>query len=217
MTHDTPRIGLLGGTFDPIHHGHLRSAVELRERFHLDRLDLVPNHRPVHRDRPGATTAQRLDMLRLAIADVSVLGVDTREVERDAPSFTVETLRAVRHARPDACPVFFLGVDAFAEFDSWHCWQEILGLAQLVVVDRPGAQWSRFARELLAAHAPPRDHPGERLRPGIVQRVDVTQLDISATTIREHVNTGRDVRYLLPEPVRQYIVDHGLYRTRPGR
>lgn len=219
MSAPATRIGLLGGTFDPVHFAHLRVAVELRERLGLDRVDFLPNHRPVHRGRPGAAATQRLAMLELALEGVSGLGIDLRELRRETRSFTVDTLRGWCEAHGPQVPVFFLGTDAFANFDSWQDWETILELAHLVVMDRPGAERSAFATRLLAERSGSADRPvgdarGLDIRAGRIDLVDVTQLDISATAIREHVAAGRDTRFLLPEAVRAYMYRHGLYLDR---
>ena len=195
-----------------MHFGHLRSALELAEGAALERLRLVPNHRPVHRGPTAASTRDRLAMLELAVADVDRLEVDPREALRDAPSFTVDTLEAVRGEWPRATLVFFMGLDAFSGFPDWHRPGRILELANLVVVDRPGARISPAAAALL-------DERRRRSGPAIVdgaagaiERREVTQLEISATRIREAVRNGRSSRFLLPEEVRGYIREKGLYR-----
>lgn len=212
MSGPARRLGFFGGTFDPVHFGHLRAALELAEGAALERLYLLPNHRPVHRGPTAASTADRLAMLELATRDVGPLGVDAREALRDAPSYTVDTLEALRAEVPDATLVFFMGMDAFEGFPGWHRPERILELANLVVVDRPGASLSGAAAAL---HDAQRERRGERIvdgGAGIIERRAVTQLEISATRIREAVGTGRSSRFLLPEEVREYIHERGLYR-----
>lgn len=207
-----PRIGLFGGTFDPVHFGHLRPAIEIAERFRLDRLYLLPNHRPVHRDQPGASTEERIAMLELALGGIDTLAIDDREARRDKPSWTVDTLGEWRSQCPEACLIFFMGVDAFARFDTWGGWQRILELANLGIIDRPGATLSTFAEQLIDTQ---RAACGARIRDdstGVIERFDVTQLAISATDIRRRVGLAHDIRFLLPHRVAEYIVNHGLYR-----
>ena len=211
----TGRLGLFGGTFDPVHFGHLRSALELAEGTGLERLSLLPNHRPVHRGPTAASTADRLAMLALAVAGVDRLEVDPREALRDGPSYTVDTLEAVRAENPVATLVFFMGMDAFSGFPDWHRPGRILELANLVVVDRPGAEPSPGAAALLAGR---REAAGPRIvdgGAGVIERRAVTQLQISATRIRDAVRTGLSSRFLLPEEVRGYIREKGLYRDDP--
>ena len=134
----TRRIGLLGGTFNPVHNGHLRSAVEVRERLALDELRLVPSARPPHRAAPEVTAEQRLAMVQLALAGSDELQVDARELQRSSPSWTVDTLASLRaELGPQAVVFFILGWDAFCGLPGWHRWQELLELAHLVVLQRP--------------------------------------------------------------------------------
>ena len=205
-------IGLFGGTFDPIHFGHLRPAVELREHFELDTLNLLPNHRPAHRDHPTASTAQRIDMLQLAINDIPQLQVDVREAERDKPSYTVDTLTEYRLQYPDASFVFFLGIDAFSKFDSWHRWEDILSLTNLVVIDRPESTLSDWASALIDRQTSRVGDTVSGAHAGAIERFAVTQLAISATDIRQRIGAGKSVDFLLPGVVKQYIVRHGLYQ-----
>lgn len=204
------RIGLLGGTFDPVHFGHLRPAVEVRSVLALDELRLLPCRVSPLRDAPAAAPEHRLAMLRLALDGHRDLVLDARELEREPPSYTVDTLASLRAEQPEARLYFVLGADAFASFDQWHRWPEILELAHLVVTCRPGA-----SREIPAGLA---DRVGEdagaleAAPAGGVLLQPVTQLDISATAIRELAAAGGDLRYLLPEPARQYIERHRLYR-----
>ena len=206
------RLGLFGGTFDPVHFGHLRAALELAEGTALERLYLVPNHRQVHRDPAAASTEDRLAMLELAVEGVERLEVDPREALRDGPSYTVDTLEAVRAEVPDATLVFFMGLDAFSDFPGWHRPERILELANLVVVDRPGSTLSDVAAALMTGQG---RRAGRRIadgRAGVIERRSVTQLEISATAIRDAVRTGRSCRFLLPDDVRGYIGEKGLYR-----
>ncbi|PIE34939.1 MAG: nicotinic acid mononucleotide adenylyltransferase [Gammaproteobacteria bacterium] len=205
-------LGYFGGTFDPVHYGHLRPAIELAEAYRLDTLSLLPNHRPAHRGPTGATSADRIRMLELAVADVPRLIVDAREAERDAPSYTVDTLHELHEEDPLVTLVFFLGIDAFAHFDTWSRWEEILRLANLVVIERPEAEHSRFSRNLLRRQQARHGKRIERGRRGVIVEQAVTQLEISATDLRHRLAAGLSIRFLLPEAVREYIDEHGLYR-----
>lgn len=211
---DTPqqRIGLFGGTFDPVHFGHLRPAIELAEAYSLDHLRVLPNHRPVHRDKPTATTEQRIAMLQLATESQPKLVVDSREAMRDKPSYTFDTLTEFRAEFPQASLVFFMGLDAFSEFDTWHRWQDILQLANLVVIDRPDAQLSDWSARLLESQ---REKYGSSVvgsAHGVIERRSVTQLAISATDIRQRIARRQSIDFLVPERVKQYIVTHKLYQ-----
>jgi nicotinate-nucleotide adenylyltransferase len=215
MTTGNDPIGILGGTFDPIHNGHLRSALEILERFQLAQVRFIPCHQPAHRERPTATPAQRLAMLEIALAGQPGFVVDDQELRRAGPSYMVDSLESLR-LQLDSTPLcLLLGVDAFNGLPGWHRWRELMDLAHLVVLHRPGSALSTTAalKSLVLGHklADPR---GLRDRPagGLVFQ-PVTQLDISATEIRKLLANQRSPRYLLPESVQTYINDHGLYRS----
>lgn len=205
------RIGILGGTFDPVHFGHLRPAVEVRAALGLDQVRLIPARVSPLRDTPGASPDDRLAMLRAAVDGSDDLVVDDRELDRDGPSYTIDTLQSLAAELGDARLLFIMGADAFAEFERWHRWQEILATAHLVVTTRPEAE--------LTIPPPLRDavtdDPAtlERSRAGCVWLQQVTPLDISATTIRRTAAAGGDLRYLMPEGARRYLEDHHLYRS----
>lgn len=207
-----PRIGLFGGTFDPVHFGHLRPAVEMAEQYDLSTLYLLPNHRPAHRDPAAASTDRRIDMLEMAIRNAPRLAVDAREALRETPSYTFDTLCEVHREQPRATLLFFMGMDAFAAFDTWHNWEGILTLANLVIVNRPGASHSDFSAALLKR---------QQLRcgslitsgmVGVIELCDVTQMAVSATDVRHLIAGNRSVRFLLPEQVLEYIEHNSLYR-----
>lgn len=204
------RIGIFGGTFDPVHFGHLRSALELREMFGLDEVRMIPGYRPPHRNTPGASAEHRLAMLQLAVADSSGLIADDRELRRDALSYTVDTLLGFRDESPDKTLLLFVGIDAFSGFKTWHRWQTILELCDLIVIARPGANLSFEANALLEerqidsfANAP--------LVSGNILVCTLTQLDISSTIVRSLFTQNRDASFLLPASVRRYIEKHQLY------
>lgn len=205
------RIGILGGTFDPVHFGHLRPALDLADALGLDTLRLLPCHQPSHRGRPGASTMQRIAMLRHAIEGVPRLMVDTRESERDKPSYSVDTLQSFRDEFADAQLLFFMGLDAFQNFCNWHQWQRILELAHLVVVPRPAVQLDGDAEHLMMSRKRDSREELQDLAGGILMQ-PVTQMEISATAIRAMVAAGRDIRYMTPDSVCRYIAQHQLYR-----
>lgn len=209
-------IGILGGTFDPVHFGHLRAAVELREALGLDEVRLLPCGRPPHRDPPVASAADRRAMLEAAIAGEPGLAVDTRELERPGPSYMVDTLASLRAELGPRAPLCLLvGSDAFAGLDRWHEWRRIPELAHLVVARRPGADLpgTGAVAELLAARRVP-EVAALRARPaGRILIQPVTLLDISATRIRALLAAGRSVRYLLPEAVLEIVRARRLYGT----
>jgi nicotinate-nucleotide adenylyltransferase len=210
-------LGILGGTFDPIHHGHLRTALDVAEAVGLDEVRLIPLRHAVHRDQPETPAALRLAMVQAAIAGEPRFVADDREIRRDAPSYTLHTLESLRAERGDTEPICVLvGGDAFAEFLSWHRPHEILGLAHLIVMRRPGAEAIADAalrtfveRHRAASAAELRARPGGR-----VLFQPVTQLDISATDIRARLGAGRSARYLVPDAVLELIRREGLYAPR---
>ena len=206
------RIGVLGGTFDPVHFGHLRFAIELRDAIAIEgwdsRVHLVPCHIPPHRDQPLATAQQRLEMLRLAIGERPGFQLDQREIQSGAPSFSVDTLQSLRDEFPDAQLILAVGMDVFEGFCRWHRWRDILELASLVVSTRPGAQ-----PNAVNALMPQRQISLEELRvPGQIATLEMTPIDISSSCIRQLIASGSSLDYLLPESVADYIYRNKLYR-----
>jgi nicotinate-nucleotide adenylyltransferase len=212
-------IGILGGTFDPVHFGHLRLAEELAGTLKLDEVRFVPSGTPPHRAAPGVAAEHRLAMVQLATADNARFNVDGREVRRAGPGYTVDTLAELRAEAGGSRPLALLvGADAFLEFATWHRWHEIFGLAHVVVAHRPGypvERWTermpqplareyaaRLMQQPLAAHLSPA---------GGITVVPFTALDISATALRDMLRAGASPRYLLPDEVFYYIQTHRLY------
>lgn len=205
---------IYGGTFDPIHHGHLRLALEVCDALNVARINLVPCHIPPHRGDTGADSGQRLALIRLAIASEPALRVDDRELRRAGASYTAETLRQLREELgPDEPLVMVVGTDAFASFDRWREWQRIPELAHIVVVRRPGADLpaGSEARKLVGVRRAGNCEALHRRPCGLVLQLDPPLLDISATGIRERIADGRSPRYLTPDPVWQSIRSQGLY------
>ncbi len=213
-TPDVKPIGILGGTFDPVHHGHLRIALEALEELELAQVRFIPCRLPSHRRQPLATPAQRLALLRLAVAGQPGFAVDERELRREGPSYMVDTLASLRAEFGETPLCLLLGGDAFNDLPGWHRWRNILELAHLIVLERPGAApiLAGELSQLLARHRLYR--PGalrEKTTGGILFQ-PVTQLAISATRIRQLLMQGRSPRYLLPEAVLNCIHEQGLYR-----
>ncbi|WP_121348971.1 nicotinate-nucleotide adenylyltransferase, partial [Pseudomonas aeruginosa] len=207
------RIGLFGGTFDPVHIGHMRSAVEMAEQFALDELRLLPNARPPHRETPQVSAAQRLAMVERAVAGVERLTVDPRELQRDKPSYTIDTLESVRAELAADDQLFMLiGWDAFCGLPTWHRWEALLDHCHIVVLQRPDADSEppESLRDLLAARsvADPQALKGPG---GQITFVWQTPLAVSATQIRALLGAGRSVRFLVPDAVLNYIEAHHLY------
>ncbi|MDO6825361.1 nicotinate-nucleotide adenylyltransferase [Marinobacter sp. 1_MG-2023] len=217
---------IYGGTFDPVHHGHLRLALEVSERLGNVPVSLVPCHIPPHRGQTGATAAQRLRLLELAIEGEPRLSIDDRELRREGASYTADTLRQLRGELGADIPlVMVVGTDAFAGFDKWKEWQKISGLAHIIVVRRPGAELDPVGEpaRLLAERGVGNDTGSEagniealsREVSGRILELDPPWLDISATGIRERIGSGRSPRYLMPDRVWVEIQRMGLYGACP--
>lgn len=204
---------LFGGTFDPVHYGHLRAASEVCEKLAADDFRLLPAGIPPHRDHTGADAYHRLAMLELALAPHSDLTVDEREVRRAGPSYMVETLTDIRSEVGQRPVILCLGQDAANQLSGWHRWRELLDLAHLLVMKRPRSR-PRYAGEVAETLRERRVRRPRQLREvpaGRVCYLGVTQLAISSTDIRDQIAAGRDPRFLLPSTVLAYIRKHGLY------
>lgn len=206
-------IGILGGTFDPIHLGHLRMALELYEALDLAKVHIMPCFQPVHRKIPTATPEQRIAMVKCAVNGEEALYADDREIRRKGPTYTIDTLLEMRAEMPDTPLCLLVGIDAFLGFPSWNRWTEILNYAHLIVAHRPQYQLpqngimadlmkERLQHEIAYIH--------ENLAGGILFR-PITALEISATDIRKQIAMGRNPRYLLPDGVYDYIKQQGTY------
>ncbi len=213
-------IGILGGTFDPVHVGHLRAALEIRAALDLAEVRLVPAHLPPHRPQPAASAEHRLALLRLAARGLPGIRVDARELGRSGPSYTVDTLRELRGelgARP-LC--LLVGEDAFRGLPTWHRWQALFDLAHIVVMQRPplpgvADEPSADLPAALAAFVASRMAPGPsalaQAPAGLVWRQPIPPLDISATRIRGLLRAGGSARFLVTDGCLRYIRRHHLY------
>ncbi len=205
-----PLLGILGGTFDPIHLGHLRLAEEVREALDLAAVHFVPSAVPPHRPQPSLGPKQRLALVQAAIADHPGFIADGRELERAGVSYTVDTLKSFAAEFPERHRVLILGMDAFNGLPQWHRWQELFDWAHIAVANRPGAAATGEAAALLVER---RLQPEQlaRQRAGGIVGLEITRLDISATAIRAALDAGRSVRYLVPDcllnPLQAYYSD----------
>lgn len=204
-------IGIYGGTFDPVHYGHLRTAVEVKELFNLQELRLLPSFQPPHRDRPGAPPEMRLRMLQLAIKNQSGLQVDTRELEREGPSYMVDTLQSLQAEGSNNPILLVVGADAFAGLTGWYRWQSIFDYAHLVVMNRPESQ-SVITSEFLEQRLVNSRDELKQHSAGKLYFQNVTQLDISASKIRAIFAEKRNPAYLLPSDIINYIQQNKLYQ-----
>ncbi len=207
-------VGVFGGTFDPIHYGHLRSAFEMLQALDFAEVRFVPCGDPPHRGVTYASAAQRMRLVELAIAGQEGFVADDRELRRDGPSYTVDTLRALRDELAHRSLGLIVGMDAFLGLADWYRWEEILDLAHIVVAHRPG--WKApdigVLGELVAEHGTHRVDDLHNSTHGYIHIHAVTQLEIASTEIRDLVAAGRDPRFLMPDTVRDEIVSTGLYK-----
>ncbi len=206
-------IGLFGGTFDPIHYGHLRTAFELLQALKLAQVRFLPTGNPPHREAPLAAGDLRLEMVRAAVAGQSGFSVDDREIRRSGVSYSIDTVTELRAENPARSLCLLLGMDAFLGMPTWHRWREIFEFCHVVVAHRPGwkapitgplgevmvDRGTGSVRELHAAPA------------GRIYVLAVTQLEIASTDLRALVLSGRDLRYLVPDAVRDLIQRSGCY------
>jgi len=212
-------IGLLGGTFDPIHYGHLRMAEELAEALDINQVRFIPAGSPPHRGQPRAEARHRLEMARVAVAGNPRFVLDDREIVRERPSYSVDTLTDLRvELAADTSLVLFMGSDAFLGLTSWHEWRRLFELAHIAVAHRPGfspALWEdalpdalrrQLSKRLTAQPAELAEAPAGR-----ICLHAITQLDISASQIRDYALRGKSLRYLLPDALIDYITENHLY------
>jgi nicotinate-nucleotide adenylyltransferase len=185
-------IGIFGGTFDPIHHGHLRIALDMQEALQLEQVRFLPLNQAVHREQPVASAEQRVQMLQLAVQGQPRLAVDETEIVRGGASYMVDTLETLHVVFPNKKLCLLLGSDAFNDFAQWKGPQRILQLANIIVMQRPG-------------YKPPENHTNS------IHFQPVTQLQISSSDIRQRIAQRRNVDFLLPKQVQDYIQQHRLY------
>ncbi len=212
-------IAMYGGSFDPVHLGHLRSALEVRQTLGIDELRFVPSGNPPHRQRARVEASDRLHMLELAVRDTPGIVVDPREIHSSAKSYTIDTLESLSAEFPQARLTLIIGMDQFSVFDTWHRWQELLQRFDLAVMERPGEPLSDTGVSILSRSAEPNVtgvNSSQATKPdghhgGRINIIAVTQLQISSSQIRRDLAEQRDIRFLVPLAVRDYIYDHGLY------
>ena len=199
------RLGVMGGTFDPIHHGHLVTAEEARSQFSLDEVVFVPTGQPwMKADREVSPSEDRYLMTVIATSSNPYFWVSRLEIEREGPTYTVETLRSLRKDVGQSCELFFItGADAMLEIFQWKDPEEILAQAHFIAATRPGYDIARFEKEA------PTSHPH-------VSVMNIPALSISSSDVRRRVAAGDPIRYLVPEGVQTYIEKAGLYRKAEG-
>ena len=203
-------MGFYGGTFDPVHLGHVHAAQTVRQALGLTHVHMVLSARPGHRGQPAAQDDHRWQMLQLACAEEDGLIADDRELRRDGPSYTYRTLSDLRREEPHWIPCWVVGQDSFATLPTWHRWRELLEYCNFVVVDRPGDQRAepQALQEVCEQHTV--DALDEHLR-GQILRLDLPMQSVSATQIRRLIAAGESVEHLLAAPICHYISAHHLY------
>ena len=210
----TKPIGILGGTFDPVHHGHLRLAVDVLNACVLEQVSLIPLHIPAHRQNPIASVQQRLQMLRLAIEGVRGLAVDERELERGSVSFALDTLCSIREEVGEQPLCLIMGMDAFQKLNSWYEWKSLSEYVHILVAGRPGVEAEIENADVRRFYEQYRTEAVSDLhtnKAGQIYNVEISELNISSTKIRELIMTKRDAHFLLPENVLSYIEKEDLY------
>jgi len=206
-------LTLFGGTFDPIHYGHLRCAEEARQKLKVKTISLLPAGQPAHRAMPLATADQRLEMLRLALKEFPHLQIDCREIDRSGPSYMVDTLEAVRKQWPHRPVHLLAGQDAVNRLDGWHQWLQLFKLANIVILTRPAANVA-YSKELGDQIDKRRTNDIAFLNStsaGAVLPLQVAAVDISATMIKSIIRLGRAPKGMMPPEVWSYILEKGLY------
>ncbi len=204
-------LGVYGGTFNPVHYGHLRTAFEVKEFFRLHEIRLIPCRIPAHREAPAVSAELRLQMLQLAIADLPGWIADRRELDRSGPSYMVDTLASLRDEFPEQAIVLFMGADAFEGIESWHRWADLFLFAHVVVMTRPGYQTGRLSSALASKITDDADRL-RSTRKGALYFHNVTPLAISSSKIRQLIAAGCEPKFLMPDEVIQAIYQHNLYQ-----
>lgn len=211
--------GIFGGTFNPVHWGHVRTALEIKNALGLDKMLMVPCGIPPHRELPGVSSDSRLAMLKLAIEEFPELEVDERELKRGGPSYSVDTLQSLHDEMPGQPLAMCIGIDAFLQLNTWHRWQDLFELAHVVVAHRPGWSMDKITEQL-----PQELQKQLKMRyvtdaaeltvknAGMIIELKVTEIDISSSNIRQRIEDNESISGLVPTSVESYIKKHGLYR-----
>jgi len=210
---DCAAIGFLGGTFDPVHFGHLRPALEIQQALNLQSLYLLPNYIAPHKEKTLATAEQRIEMVKLAIQDTPEIQINTQELLRSSPSYTIDTLKLLRQQHPDTPICFIMGMDSLINFDSWYQYQDILNYCHLVVSHRPGwdPTFNEIVTGLLTQHQTQDPSILHRSLAGCIYFQSTSQLAISSSQIRQLLATKQSINFLTPQSVCTYIKEQHCY------
>lgn len=207
-------IGILGGTYNPVHKGHVYVATALAQNEEFQQIRVVPCYEPVHRDKPAATPQARLKMVELAFSNYPKIEVDDQEIKRQGPSYAYDTMRALKSQFPETPLCWILGSDAFASFDKWHNWREFLNIGHLVIVKRPGSPLPDEGPcyELLSSHQCSSLSDLTTSSAGKIVVMSIDPPHISAHSIRHKINRGASAIDLLPTKIWQFIKENHLYQ-----
>ncbi len=217
----TRKLGIFGGTFNPVHYGHLAAAQEVSERLGLDRVLFIPSYLPPHKQETVPAASHRLEMVRLAVTGNPVFAASDIEMRRGGRSYTIDTVETLLRDHPGSDLFFLIGLDSFLEIHTWHEWERLLTLCRFVVLSRPGYRFAALAELAVVDQALPeqlaaldrgeRKDAEARIGTSVVFFLSVPLYDISSTGIRRRVREGQSIKYLLPEPVETYIIKNNLY------
>lgn len=201
-------IGIFGGTFDPVHFGHLKPAMDVKLALGLEQVRFLPNRIPPHRDPPWLSAEQRKKLLQIALDPLPGFELDSRELDRTGKSYMVDTLVSLREDFPDHSLCLIMGMDAFAGLPQWHQWQKILTLCHLVVTQRPGFSWPTSTElEALESSRVPDSTALKKADAGGILLQSASQLDISSSGIRAQFQAGRNLRGLVSEEVEHELLE----------
>jgi nicotinate-nucleotide adenylyltransferase len=207
-------VALFGGTFNPVHFGHLKIAEEMAELLQVSQMRLLPCGSPPHRAKPDVTAKQRLAMLNLALGDQSLLIADDQELNRAGPSYTIDTLKLVRQEIDDTVPLFLcLGMDVLSSLNTWHCWQQLLDYCHIAVSPRPGWPVPEHGDigHWIARYRCDDINEVQNKANGCIYFCDLMMLELSSTTIRDTIKRGENISSMTPDEVVDYIKTNHLY------
>lgn len=211
----SPAIGILGGTFDPVHLGHIKIAECVLQKLKLNEIRFLPNQSPPHRERPQASVQDRVAMLKLAIEPNSHFILDNTELHRSGPSFMVDTLKLLKKKFVNNPLNLIIGADAFFSFNTWNSYEEILDYAHLIVLNRPDGfgHYQSWLKDLLKRRQTKAANDLQKQENGLIYIIHIEPLPISATSIRKKIASAESVANEVPKAVLDYIQSHNLYRN----
>lgn len=208
------KIALFGGTFDPIHNGHIKTSLSIQHSFNFDQYLFIPCKNQVLKPQARASNQQRMQMLKLALENHPQFSIDLCEMDRDSPSYTVDTLKIVSQRYPDAAITLILGYDSFLSLPQWYHWEELISLANILVIHRDNYQSIPLTETLesyLSQHQTPDKEDFLSQKFGAIYFFNAGNYQISSSEIRQKISEDIDVSNLIPENVYQFIKDEGLY------